>query len=34
VDEVKATMENGVLIIMVPKKPHPKPEVGPIEIFG
>jgi hypothetical protein len=34
VDEVKATMGNGVFIIMVPKKPHPKPEVRAIEIFG
>lgn len=34
VDEVKASMENGVLTVTVPKQPQPKPEVKAIEISG
>lgn len=34
VEEVKATMENGVLTVTVPKQPLPKPEVRAIEISG
>nr|ABK22474.1 unknown [Picea sitchensis] len=36
VEEVKATMENGVLTVTVPKQPQPqpKPEVRAIEISG
>eukprot|EP00253_Pinus_taeda_P019841 PITA_19841 len=34
VEEVKATIENGVLTVTVPKQAHPKPEVKAIEISG
>lgn len=34
VDEVKASMENGVLTVIVPKVPDKKPEVKTIEISG
>eukprot|EP00253_Pinus_taeda_P010451 PITA_10451 len=34
VEEVKATIENGVLTVTVPKQPHPKPQVKAIEISG
>ncbi|WOL13557.1 class I heat shock protein-like [Canna indica] len=34
VDEVKATMENGVLTVTVPKEEKKKPEVKSIEISG
>lgn len=34
VEEVKATMESGVLTVTVPKQPQPKPEVRAIEISG
>lgn len=34
VEKVKATMENKVLTVTVPKKPRPKPEVRDIEIYG
>eukprot|EP01018_Ginkgo_biloba_P006525 Gb_29828 [translate_table: standard] len=34
VDEIKASMENGVLTVTVPKQPQPKPEVKSIEISG
>lgn len=33
-DEVKASMENGVLTVTVPKVEEEKPEVKPIEISG
>ncbi|KAG2670183.1 hypothetical protein I3760_14G071900 [Carya illinoinensis] len=33
-DQVKASMENWVLSVTVPKKEEKKPEVKPIEIFG
>lgn len=33
-DEVKASMENGVLTVTVPKVEEMKPEVKPIEISG
>lgn len=33
-DQVKATMENGVLTICVPKAEQKKPEVKSIEISG
>lgn len=33
-DEVKASMENGVLTVTVPKTEEKKPEVKPIEISG
>nr|AIN76716.1 18.2 class I small shock hsp [Pinellia ternata] len=33
-DQVKATMENGVLTVMVPKEEVKKPEVKSIEISG
>jgi HSP20 family protein len=34
VDQVKASMENGVLTVTVPKEEVKKPEVKAIEIFG
>ncbi|XVF76727.1 hypothetical protein PTKIN_Ptkin13bG0289800 [Pterospermum kingtungense] len=34
VDEVKATMENGVLTVTIPKMEEKKPEVKSIEISG
>lgn len=34
VEEVKATMDSGVLTITVPKQAQPKPEVKAIEISG
>lgn len=34
VNEVKATMESGVLTVTIPKQPQPKPEVRAIEISG
>jgi len=34
VEDVKATMDNGVLTVTVPKQPQPKPEVRAIEISG
>eukprot|EP00253_Pinus_taeda_P019348 PITA_19348 len=34
VEEVKATMDSGVLTVTVPKQPQPKPEVRTIEISG
>ncbi|XP_041004158.1 17.8 kDa class I heat shock protein-like [Juglans microcarpa x Juglans regia] len=33
-DQVKATMENGVLTIIVPKEEEKKPEVKPVQISG
>ena len=33
-EEMKATMESRVLTVMVPKQPHPNPEVRAIEISG
>ncbi|KAB1226024.1 17.6 kDa class I heat shock protein 3 [Morella rubra] len=33
-DQVKASMENGVLTVTVPKEAEKKPEVKPIEISG
>lgn len=33
-DQVKATMENGVLIVIVPKEEVKKSEVKAIELFG
>lgn len=33
-DQVKASMENGVLTVTVPKEEEKKPEVKPIEISG
>nr|GEZ81976.1 18.1 kDa class I heat shock protein [Tanacetum cinerariifolium] len=33
-EEVKATMENGVLTVMVPKMEEKKPEVKSIDISG
>ncbi|XP_050290941.1 17.6 kDa class I heat shock protein 3-like [Quercus robur] len=33
-DEIKASMENGVLTVTVPKVEEKKPEVKPIEISG
>ncbi|CAM8919506.1 unnamed protein product [Rhodiola kirilowii] len=33
-DEVKASMENGVLTVTVPKQEMKKPEVKAIEISG
>ncbi|XVF25028.1 hypothetical protein REPUB_Repub13aG0178700 [Reevesia pubescens] len=33
-DEVKASMENGVLTVTVPKTEVKKPDVKPIEIYG
>lgn len=33
-DQVKASMENGVLTVTVPKAEEKKPEVKPIEISG
>ncbi|XP_010925994.1 18.1 kDa class I heat shock protein-like [Elaeis guineensis] len=34
VDQVKASMENGVLTVTVPKEEVKKPEVKPIEVSG
>lgn len=34
VEEVKASMENGVLTVMVPKTKEKKPEIKSIEIGG
>lgn len=34
IDEVKASMENGVLTVTVPKVPGKKPETKPIQITG
>jgi len=34
VEEVKATIENGVLTVTVPKQPQPKAEIRAIEISG
>jgi HSP20 family protein len=34
VDEVKASMENGVLTVTIPKAEEKKPEVKSIEISG
>ncbi|XP_030922868.1 18.1 kDa class I heat shock protein-like [Quercus lobata] len=34
IDEVKASMENGVLTVTVPKVEEKKPDVKPIEISG
>ena len=34
VDEVNASIENGVLTVTVPKQTQPKPEVRAIEISG
>lgn len=34
VDEVKASMENGILTVTIPKIPEKKPEVKAIEISG
>ncbi|KAG6752240.1 hypothetical protein POTOM_044461 [Populus tomentosa] len=33
-DRIKASMENGVLAVTVPKKEVKKPDVQAIEIFG
>lgn len=33
-DQVKASMENGVLTVVVPKEEEKKPEVKAIEISG
>ena len=33
-DELKATMENGVLTVVVPKEDPKKPEVRTIEVSG
>ncbi|GFZ14951.1 HSP20-like chaperones superfamily protein [Actinidia rufa] len=33
-DQIKATMENGVLNVIVPKQEEKQPEVKPIEISG
>ena len=34
VEELKATLDSGVLTVTVPKQPQPKPEVRAIEISG
>lgn len=34
VDQVKATMENGVLTVMIPKEQEKRPESRPIQISG
>ena len=34
VDEVKASMENGVLTVTIPKVSEPKPQVKSVEITG
>eukprot|EP00252_Welwitschia_mirabilis_P008640 TRINITY_DN20631_c0_g1_i1.p1 TRINITY_DN20631_c0_g1~~TRINITY_DN20631_c0_g1_i1.p1 ORF type:complete len:158 (+),score=19.00 TRINITY_DN20631_c0_g1_i1:66-539(+) len=31
-DEIKASMENGVLTVKIPKHPEPQPSVKPVEI--
>ncbi|GMY14441.1 class I heat shock protein-like [Fagus crenata] len=34
VDEVKASMDNGVLTVTIPKVPEPKPQIKSVEITG
>lgn len=33
-DQVKASLENGVLTVTIPKEEEKKPEIKPVEISG